>query len=117
MQFNLTDGPPPTWKRYGVDGSDDGQADVYDPEDAIPSAANYLRALLKTADGIVSQALLGYNHSQAYVNDVLARARAFVATTDEQQVGASVAVCAGGIDVPAGPPSYAPPSALVPALV
>src|SRR3954470_11581001 len=30
MQFNLTDGPPSTWKRYAVDGNDDGRTDVYD---------------------------------------------------------------------------------------
>ena len=48
MQFNLADGPPSTWARYGVDGNDDGRKDVYDPEDAIPSAGNYLRTLLAT---------------------------------------------------------------------
>jgi Transglycosylase SLT domain len=104
MQFNLTDGPPSTWDRFGVDGNDDGRTDVYDPEDAIPSAANYLRALLKSADDDLSQALLGYNHSQAYVDDVLARTRAYVTTTDEGLEDASIAVCAdGGIDAPTGP--------------
>src|SRR4051812_38717205 len=39
-------GPPSTWQRYRVDGNHDGAADVYDPEDAIPSAANYLHILL-----------------------------------------------------------------------
>ena len=51
MQFNPRDGPPSTWERYGVDANHDGTKDVYDPEDAIPSAANYLRALLRRADG------------------------------------------------------------------
>ena len=51
MQFNLRDGPPSTWDRYGVDGDRDGNRDVYDPADAIASAANYLRALLRNADG------------------------------------------------------------------
>ena len=49
MQFNVTDGPPSTWDRYAVDGNHDGDTDVYDPEDAIPSAGNYLRALLHDA--------------------------------------------------------------------
>ena len=40
---------PDTWARYGVDGNDDGEKDPYDPEDAIPSAANYLRALRRRA--------------------------------------------------------------------
>jgi hypothetical protein len=47
MQFNLRDGPPSTWKRYGTDANQDGTTDVYDPADAIPSAAHYLRALLR----------------------------------------------------------------------
>jgi hypothetical protein len=99
MQFNLTDGPPSTWARYGVDGNDDGRTDVYDPEDAIPSAGNYLRTLLHAADGNLSQAILGYNHSQAYVNDVLARARAYA--TDPAN---DLATCSGGgIDAPVGP--------------
>jgi Transglycosylase SLT domain len=69
MQFNLRDGPPSTWDRYAVDG-DRG---VYDPADAIAPAASYLSALLRVADGNLARAVLGYNHTQAYVNDVLAR--------------------------------------------
>src|SRR5215210_5941116 len=51
MQFNTRDGPPSTWERYGADANHDGSTDVYDPEDAIPSAASYLSALLRRADG------------------------------------------------------------------
>src|SRR3954451_9789957 len=51
MQFNVRDGPPSTWQRHSVDGNHDGTQDVYDPEDAIPSAAAYLRGLLRAADG------------------------------------------------------------------
>src|SRR4051794_34021386 len=51
MQFNTRDGPPSTWDRYGVDGNHDGTEDVYDPEDAIPSAAAYLSALVRRAFG------------------------------------------------------------------
>ena len=50
MQFNLRDGPPSTWDSYRVDGNRDGTRDVYDPADAIASAANYLRALLRHAE-------------------------------------------------------------------
>ncbi len=32
---------PGTWVTYGIDANGDGRADVYDPEDAIPSAAIY----------------------------------------------------------------------------
>jgi hypothetical protein len=108
MQFNTRDGPPSTWDRYGIDGNRDGTKDIYDPEDAIPSAANYLRTLLRHADGNLSQAILGYNHSQAYVNDVLARARRYADQTDDElavaigDAGAS-GCSGGGLDVPVGP--------------
>lgn len=32
---------PSTWAKYGVDGNGDGKRDIWDPEDAIPSAAKY----------------------------------------------------------------------------
>lgn len=98
MQFNLTDGPPSTWQRYGIDGNHDGTKDVYDPDDAIHSAANYLRALLRNADGDLRQAVFGYNHSHAYVNDVLARARVYAG-----DVTVTTDACASGLDAPAGP--------------
>jgi hypothetical protein len=84
MQFNTRDGPPSTWERYGVDGNDDGVRDIYDPEDAIPSAAAYLAELARRAHGNLDQAILGYNHSSAYVRDVLARARAYARAGDVQ---------------------------------
>ncbi|MFH8500675.1 C40 family peptidase [Streptomyces coeruleorubidus] len=33
---------PSTWEAHGIDGNDDGKRDVWDPEDAIPSAGEYL---------------------------------------------------------------------------
>jgi hypothetical protein len=108
MQFNLHDGPPSTWDRYGVDGDQGGSKNVYDPSDAIASAANYLRALVRNADGNIAQAVFGYNHSQAYVDDVLARARAYAGLTDAA-LGVLVADsslmagCAGGLDMPVWP--------------
>ena len=77
MQFNLTNGPPSTWQTYRVDGDGDGDRDPYDPADAIASAARYLRVLLDGARGDIARAVFGYNHSPAYVEDVLARARAY----------------------------------------
>jgi hypothetical protein len=77
MQFNLTDGSPSTWQRYRIDGDADGVLDPYDPADAIASAAHYLRTLLRAAGGDVAEAIGGYNHSAAYVADVLAHARAY----------------------------------------
>ena len=84
MQFNTRDGPPSTWARYGSDANHDGTTDIYDPDDAIPSAAAYLSALLRRAHGNLNQAILGYNHSPTYVRDVLARARAYASAGDEQ---------------------------------
>jgi Transglycosylase SLT domain len=109
MQFNLRDGPPSTWKRYGSDANHDGRTDVYDPEDAIPSAASYVRALLRRADGNLGQALLGYNHSWAYVRDVLARARAYGGLTEQELAApvddstAAIGCADGGLDLPVGP--------------
>jgi hypothetical protein len=65
MQFNLTNGPPSTWRRYG-------RGSVYDPADAIPSAAHYLCAM--GAERNLRRSLYRYNNSTPYVNGVLALA-------------------------------------------
>jgi hypothetical protein len=109
MQFNTRYGPPSTWDRFGVDGDHDGTRNIYDPADAIPSAANYLRTLLRNADGNLGQAVFGYNHSQAYVNDVLARARVYAGLTERElaaPIGDPTVLtgCAdGGLDARVGP--------------
>jgi membrane-bound lytic murein transglycosylase B len=64
-----------TWDRYGVDGDSDGQINPYDPADAIPSMAAYLRASGAPEDW--PKALFAYNHSQSYVDSVLAMSRRF----------------------------------------
>jgi hypothetical protein len=91
MQFNLTDGPPSTWQRYATDGDGDGRLSPYTPADAIASAARYLRALLAANHDELEQAILGYNHSPAYVADVLARARAYAGRTQGELVESGVA--------------------------
>lgn len=102
MQFNLTDGPPSTWQGYRVDGDNDGDMDPYDPRDAIPSAARYLRVLLDRAGGKITDAVLGYNHSRAYVADALARAREYAHTPEDALATAPAAACAvGSGEVPA----------------
>src|SRR3954471_330962 len=55
--------------------------------DAIPSAAHYLHALLARTDGNLRAAILAYNHSPAYVSDVLARARAYARESDVALAG------------------------------
>ncbi|HEY4278608.1 MAG TPA: lytic transglycosylase domain-containing protein [Conexibacter sp.] len=59
----------PTWATYGVDADRDGRADRWNPADAIFGAANYLRASGARTD--LRQAIWAYNHSDAYVADVL----------------------------------------------
>jgi peptidoglycan DL-endopeptidase CwlO len=87
---------------YGVDGDHNGIVDVYDPGDAIPSAAIYLTD--HGAPGDMQAALYAYNHSQAYVNLVLAWAARYAA-------GGATAVAAGtAADCP-GPGGPLPPSA------
>ena len=68
MQFE-----PATFAEYAVDADHDGRPDVYDPADAIHTAAAVLctnGAGTGTPAGI-RQAIFAYNHSRAYVTDVL----------------------------------------------
>ncbi|RKQ90852.1 transglycosylase-like protein with SLT domain [Solirubrobacter pauli] len=102
MQFNLTDGPPSTWQAYRIDGDQDGDTDPYDPRDAIPSAARYLNVLLERAGGEITDAVLGYNHSRAYVADVLTRARTYADAPEHALVSEPAAECASGSE---GPPT------------
>ncbi len=61
-----------TWTRHGVDGDRDGRRSPYDPADAIPAAAGYLRASGAPED--YGRALFAYNHASWYVADVKQRA-------------------------------------------
>ncbi|MBO0681942.1 MAG: lytic transglycosylase domain-containing protein [Candidatus Dormibacteraeota bacterium] len=83
----------PTWDRFQTPAPDHVTANVYDPEDAIYTAANYLCHLgAATTDPIrLRQAIYGYNHSWAYVDNVLAWAATYlknptVAFSDAQPV-------------------------------
>src|SRR4051795_4718957 len=71
MQFSVI-GSPSTWDTYGVDGNHDGHKIPYDPADAIPAAARYLRA--SGAPGDYHRAIFAYNHAEWYVAQVLALA-------------------------------------------
>jgi Transglycosylase SLT domain len=68
---------PGSWHAYGTDANGDAVKDPYDPEDAIFSAARYLKASGYEHD--VRAALFAYNHAGWYVDDVLARARRIAA--------------------------------------
>jgi peptidoglycan DL-endopeptidase CwlO len=55
---------------YGVDANGGGKADPWDIEDAIYSAANYLRAS-GAAEGRIRDAVFAYNHADWYLEEVL----------------------------------------------
>ena len=71
---------PSTWQEYGVDGNGDGEANIMDPEDAIPAAASYLKA--GGAPGDRYAALYTYNRAGWYVREVLG-----IAETYRRQAG------------------------------
>jgi hypothetical protein len=71
---------PSTWQEYGVDGNGDGEANIMDPEDAIPAAASYLKA--GGAPGDWYAALYTYNRAGWYVREVLG-----IAETYRRQAG------------------------------
>lgn len=74
---------PSTWWRWEADGDGDGVADPQDVADAALAAGRYLCAGdrdLTSADGWTA-AVLSYNHSQAYLADVLALADGYAAAS------------------------------------
>ncbi len=68
---------PSTWHDWGVDGNGDGIADPWNATDAVYSAARYLAASGAHED--LPRAVFSYNHSQDYVDAVLAGAARFAA--------------------------------------
>jgi soluble lytic murein transglycosylase-like protein len=87
-----------TWSRYGIDGNHDGTRDVYDPRDAVPGAAHYLKASGAPRDW--RRAIFAYNHADWYVAKVLAQAeryRASGGTTAVTTIAATTGQdCQGG---------------------
>ncbi|MER5598168.1 bifunctional lytic transglycosylase/C40 family peptidase [Streptomyces sp. NPDC002265] len=60
---------PGTWATHGIDGDGDGDRDVWDPNDAIPSAASYdcqLAAYVKNVPGNVTDNMLAAYNAGAY---------------------------------------------------
>jgi cell wall-associated NlpC family hydrolase len=80
MQFE-----PSTWALYGDGGN------IMSPGDAIPAAARLLVA--NGAPGNLQQAVFAYNHSAAYVTDVLDQAAAYAAGGAQAVSAAGSAVC------------------------
>jgi soluble lytic murein transglycosylase-like protein len=56
---------PGTWKAHGLDANHDGKASVWDPEDALPSAAQYMCDLARYVKNVPGDrtvnALAAYN--------------------------------------------------------
>jgi hypothetical protein len=82
---------PSTFEEWGVDGNGDGEKDIFDPADAIYSAANYLHD--SGAPGDWQAAVFAYNHADWYVEKVLRYARHF-ASGPVQVEGSSCAAAA-----------------------
>jgi cell wall-associated NlpC family hydrolase len=66
-----------TWQTYGISASGSGAPDRWNPADAIVSAANFLKQ--NGAPDNIPAAVFAYNHSQAYVQQVLAWAGLYTA--------------------------------------
>ncbi|GAB3969482.1 C40 family peptidase [Streptomyces sparsus] len=60
---------PGTWAAHGMDANGDGKADVWDPQDAIPSAASYdckLAGYVKDVPGDPTENMLASYNAGAY---------------------------------------------------
>lgn len=70
---------PQTWQRFRSDGNEDGTATPFNLYDATLAAARYLCRASRglDADPGLRTAYFSYNHSDAYVEQVLAHARAY----------------------------------------
>ena len=108
MQFE-----PATFAQYAVNGDHDGQLSPYDPADAIYTAAAMLcanGAASGTSAGI-RQAVFAYNHSQAYVSDVLGWAARYTVPAPSAAAAAAIAFALRQVGKPyqwgaAGPDAY-----------
>ena len=81
--FGMPQFLPSSYLRFAVDGNGDGRASLYDPDDAIASTANYLRAHgWRPGISYVEQrqVIWAYNHSDAYIDTVLTIAERIRAT-------------------------------------
>jgi cell wall-associated NlpC family hydrolase len=108
MQFE-----PATFAEYAVIVDQDGARDIYDPADAIYTAAAMLcanGAASGTPAGI-RQAIFAYNHSQSYVTDVLSWAARYTVPAPAGAVATAITFALNQLGKPyqwgaAGPNAY-----------
>jgi len=108
MQFE-----PTTFTRYAIDGDHDGKFSVYDPADAIFTAAAMLCAngAASVTPAGIRQAVFAYNHSGAYVTDVLAWTARYTAPAASHVAAAAIVFALRQVGKPyrwgaAGPDAY-----------
>ncbi|WP_329316162.1 C40 family peptidase [Streptomyces sp. NBC_01262] len=115
---------PGTWATHGIDGNGDGDRDVWDPADAIPSAATYdceLAGYVKDVPGNPTENMLAaYNagayrviqaggvpairETQNYVKSILTLAKSFAApvgtVASSQQAAGAIYYAQGKLGTP-----------------
>ena len=79
-----------TWQQYGIAASGTGAPGRWNPADAIVSAANFLKQ--NGAPDKIEQAVFAYNHSQAYVQQVLAWANLYASAYNANPTAAANAI-------------------------
>jgi hypothetical protein len=87
MQMSIGGKAGNTFARYAVDGTGDGIADVYDPADAIFTAANYLCRNGAQGGADLRGALLAYRHADRYADRVSRIATGYQALTRSPAAG------------------------------
>ena len=81
MQIGIGGKAGNTFGAYAVDGDGDGISNVYNPADAIFTAASYLCRNGGGRGGDLSRAVFAYNHASWYVTKVLTIASTYEAAT------------------------------------
>ena len=103
-----------TWDTYKVQAPGGAvPPNVYDEADAVYSAANYLKA--SGAPGDWPGAIFAYNHSSAYVQQVLSQAQSYYTQGLTAQGSATSTTTSGGGSAIAGSPFSVPPASGDPA--
>ncbi|TFV44881.1 lytic transglycosylase domain-containing protein [Blastococcus sp. TF02A_35] len=106
---------PTTWRSYAIDADGNGTTDPFDIDDAALAAAHYLCVAggnLRTDVG-QRKAVLAYNHSDEYVAQVIALARAYAAGIPVDSLPLN-GITSGSVPPPTG--FYRAPAAPGPAI-